>query len=330
MNKKVLVIDDSYFFRHQIKRTLEAEGFSVVLAEDGMTGLELVDKEKPDLVLLDVEMPGISGFDVCRALREEQGNMLIPIIMITSKDALDDKLIGLELGADDYLTKPFNERELISRIRNTVLRTQRNRQANPLTGLPGNIEISREINQRIANEQDFTVVYIDLDNFKAYNDVYGFLRGDTMIKMVADILLKQVKLFGVPQDFTGHIGGDDFLYITVPEKAEPIGNAVIADFDEKVKQLFNEEDLKNGYVQKMNRKGELERYPITTITLAAVHCPPGKFDRDVQVSDTAAEMKVLLKQLDGSNYMQDRRQAGAAQAAKTAKEEKEQASGADS
>ena len=146
----------------------------------------------------------------------------MPIIMLTAQGNEEDKLTGLELGADDYITKPFNPRELISRVKNTLLRIERNRWANPLTGLPGNTEIQSEINYRIAKDMLFSVLYLDVDNFKAYNDVYGFARGDTAIKLIADILMDAVSAFGSQNDFIGHIGGDDFVVITSPEYADTI------------------------------------------------------------------------------------------------------------
>jgi len=140
--------------------------------------------------------------------------------MLTAQDNEDDKLTGLELGADDYITKPFNTRELVSRVRNTLRRIDRNRWANPLTGLQGNIEIQSEINQRIATKQLFAVIYADLDNFKAYNDVYGFASGDRAIKLTADIIVDNVRSYGNQNDFIGHVGGDDFIIVSTPDKAE--------------------------------------------------------------------------------------------------------------
>jgi len=133
--KKILVIDDTEFMTKLISDVLMNEGYEVVTASNGRQGIEMVRIEKPDLVLLDVVMPDMDGFEVCRILREDEGNNLMPIIMLTAQDNEDDKLTGLELGADDYITKPFNTRELVSRVRNTLRRIDRNRWANPLTGL---------------------------------------------------------------------------------------------------------------------------------------------------------------------------------------------------
>ena len=144
--KKILIIDDTELMVQMIADILAGEGYDVVSANNGTDGIRMEMTHKPDLVLLDVIMPGLDGFEVCRLLRQDESNNLMPIIMLTAQGNEDDKLTGLELGADDYITKPFNPRELVSRVKNTLLRIERNRLANPLTGLPGNNEIQAEIN----------------------------------------------------------------------------------------------------------------------------------------------------------------------------------------
>ncbi|MDR2162887.1 MAG: response regulator [Clostridiales Family XIII bacterium] len=306
MSKKILIVDDSPFFRGQLGLALSKE-YEVIEAGLGAEGLDLVKKEKPDLVLLDVVMPDYSGFDICRILRESESNNLMPIIMITSQDAQEDILIGLEYGADDYVKKPFNERELLSRIKNIFRRIDRNRNANPLTGLNGNIEIQREVTSRITKGLRFAVIYADLDNFKAYNDVYGYSNGDRIIVLTADILADQMALFGSPGDFIGHIGGDDFIIVSTPDKAEAICGSVIAEFDEKVLGFYNDEDRERGVITTKNRKGEVETFPIMSISLAIVTNERREINSYVEVGEISAEVKKKLKTMPGSNYFMDRR-----------------------
>jgi diguanylate cyclase (GGDEF)-like protein len=309
MNKKILVIDDGLFFRQQIKFILTDAGYHVVVCADGEDGLLQVKMEKPDLVLLDVAMPGMDGFEVCRILRESESNNLVPIILLTAMDDQDDKLVGLELGADDYITKPFNERELLSRIRNTLRRIDRNRAANPLTGLNGNLEIQREITSRIAKEEQFAVIYADLDNFKSFNDVYSYAKGDMAIKLTADILTDAVRHCGSLDDFVGHIGGDDFVLVSTPDKAAEICRETIHQFDTRIRELFSEEDLSNGYISTMNRKGIEENFPIMTISMAVVTNEFISFQSHLQVAEAAGGVKKLLKAMEGSNYLVDRRRS---------------------
>ncbi|HHV29763.1 GGDEF domain-containing response regulator [Acetivibrio mesophilus] len=305
--KKILIIDDTEFMTKLISDVLVNEGYEVVSASNGRQGIEMVRVEKPDLVLLDVVMPDMDGFEVCKILRDDEGNNLMPIIMLTAQDNEDDKLTGLELGADDYIIKPFNSRELASRVRNTLRRIDRNRWANPLTGLQGNIEIQTEINQRIATKQLFAVIYADLDNFKAYNDVYGFASGDRAIKLTADIIVDNVHNYGNQGDFIGHVGGDDFIIVSTPNKAEIIVKGIIDDFDMKTKALYCEEDVKRGYIVTSNRQGQVMKFPLISISFAIVTNEVRELISHIQISEIAAELKKKAKSMPGSSYVKDRR-----------------------
>lgn len=305
--KKILIIDDTEFMTKLISDILTAADYDVVTASEGMQGIQKVREEKPDLVILDVVMPGMDGFEVCKMLREDESNNLMPIIMLTAQDNEDDKLTGLELGADDYIIKPFNERELVSRVRNTLKRIDRNRWANPLTGLQGNIEIQAEINQRIAKRVLFAVIYADLDNFKAYNDVYGFASGDRAIKLTADIIIDNVHNCGNQGDFIGHIGGDDFVIITTPDKTEAICKGIINDFDEKIKSMYCEEDVQRGYIVTSNRQGQIMKFPLISISLAIVTNECRELISHIQVAEIAAEIKKKAKSMPGSTFVKDRR-----------------------
>lgn len=301
--KKILLIDDSDFFGNYIKNILEEAGYIMLYANKGEEGLRMVRREKPDLVLLDVVMPDMDGFQVCRILRDAESNNLMPIIMLTAQDDLEDRLIGLELGADDYITKPFDKRELLSRVRNTLRRIDRNRGANPLTGLPGNLEIQAEINSLIEKKLSFAVIYADLDNFKAYNDVYGFAQGDLAIKMTADILIDEIRVCGGEGDFVGHIGGDDFILITQPDNAAPICEGIIERFDNRIRELYNEKDLETGCIYTCNRLGECIGYPIMSISLAVISNENHAFEDHLQVAEKAAELKKKAKAIPGSNFV---------------------------
>jgi len=307
MQKKILVIDDSRLSATYISNVLASEGYSVINAYSGTEGLKLVREEKPDLVLLDIVMEDISGFEVCKILRESESNNLMPIIMLTSQDSQEDKLIGLELGADDYIVKPFNNREMTCRVRNTLKRIDRNRAANPLTGLSGNIEIQAEITSRIEKNSQFAVIYIDLDNFKAFNDVYGFARGDIAIKMTADIMRDASMDEGTSCDFLGHIGGDDFILITDPQHSDGICSEIITNFDERIITLYNSEDIEAGFIRTLSRRGEQRDYPIMTVSLAVVTNEERQLHTHLEVSEIAAELKKKLKVLQGSNYQKDMR-----------------------
>ncbi len=303
--KKILVIDDTVLMQKMISDILRAENYNVIVAGSGEEGLLKVAQEKPDLVILDIVLPGIDGFEVCKILRENDSNNLMPIIMITSQGNEEDKLRGLELGADDYIVKPFNPRELISRVRNTLLRIDRNRLANPLTGLQGNLEIQAEITRRLAKNEIFSLIYTDLDYFKAYNDVYGFACGDSVIKLTADIISDNVQLYGSEDDFLGHIGGDDFIIITSPENVDAICKGIISDFDRKILMLYTKEDRENGYILTQDRRGNVNKYPIMSISIAVVSNEHRHFENHTKVAEAAAQVKMKAKAIPGSVYVKD-------------------------
>lgn len=305
--KKILVIDDTELTVNLIREILTEAGYDVVVANDGLKGLQMVREEKPDLVILDVVMPGMDGFEVCKILREDESNNLMPILMLTAQDKEEDKLTGLELGVDDYIIKPFNHRELISRVKNTIKRIDRNRWANPLTGLQGNIEIHAEVNKRIARGELFAVLYLDLDNFKAFNDIYGFTTGDRAIKLTADIIQSNVHLANNPGDFIGHIGGDDFVVITIPGKIDEICEGIIHDFDNKIAELYSQDDLSKGYITTVNRLGQVMEFPIMTISIAVVTNETRTLYSPVQIAEIAAQVKKKAKMMSGSVYVKDRR-----------------------
>jgi len=306
IKKKILIIDDSELMVKLTKDILSANGYyEVVSANNGLDGIKMVAAEKPSLVLLDIVMPGMNGFEVCKLLRKDESNNLMPIIMLTSQENEEDKLRGLELGADDYITKPFNPRELLSRVKNTLLRIERNRWANPLTGLPGNIEIQAEINHRIARELKFAVIYLDVDNFKAYNDAYGFARGDRVIKIIADILVNVVHSKGSRGDFIGHIGGDDFVIITTPECSDSICENIIKEFDRVAPEMYSDEERKAGYIYTTSRKGETQCFPLMTISMGVVTNEHREMKNHLDVGEIAAEMKKRAKAIKGSSYVKD-------------------------
>lgn len=217
-NNKVLVIDDDRFMVRVISDCLEKEGFAVNGAYDFNSAMDKIYSNAPDIILLDVVLPEMNGVEICRLLRNDTRTSHVPIIMLTSKVEVEDKVAGLDAGADDYITKPFDCLELIARVKTHLRRAKQEKSFNPLTELPGNILIEEEIKKRVNDvKKKFAVLYVDLDNFKAYNDVYGFLKGDEVIKFVAHILKKNINELGNPDDFIGHIGGDDFIAITTPQ-----------------------------------------------------------------------------------------------------------------
>jgi diguanylate cyclase (GGDEF)-like protein len=279
----------------------------VETAEDGIEGLKRVHLHPPDLVLLDVMMPNMDGHEVCRQLKRNLRTQAIPVIMLTAKSTEEDKVAGLGEGANDYLTKPFEMRELILRVRNMLSWGQVQRGANPLTGLPGNNAIKDEVERRLAEKRPFAFLYIDIDHFKVFNDYYGYGMGDQAIQHTGRVLLESVERKGGDGDFVGHIGGDDFVIVTVPERADPIALEVVETFDRTIPSFFRPEDRARGYLEVENRRGEVERFQFMTLTVAIVSSTRYAIDHYARLSDVASELKRYGKTQGGSTVVRERR-----------------------
>jgi diguanylate cyclase (GGDEF)-like protein len=305
---KVLVIDDDKFMVRVISDCLEKEGYEVFGANDVTSAMELIYHVTPDIILLDVVLPKMNGYEICRLLRNDTRTSHLPIIMLTSRDQLEDKVAGLDAGADDYITKPFDNPELVARVKTHLRRAKQEKSFNPLTGLPGNILIEDEIKRRVNdNTRKFGVLYIDLDNFKAYNDVYGFLKGDEVIKFVAHVIEKNVKSLGNHDDFVGHIGGDDYIAVTSPDKIETICNAIISQFDSSIPLFYSAEDRRQGFIITKDRTNQDIKYPFISLSIAVVSNERRHIENHWQVAEIAAEMKKFAKLRPGSVFVSDRR-----------------------
>lgn len=310
MAEVVVVADDDADVARAIEINLTLEGYEVHVASDGLQALELARTLRPDLVVLDVVMPGLDGIEVCATLRADPRTQSIPVIMLTAKSTRDDRVKGLTTGADDYVAKPFEAVELVARVRGMLRRTSQMRDVSPLTGLPGNFRIAQELERLVADpESQFAVLYCDLSGFKSFNDHYGFLRGDEVIKFTADTLGACVAESGSGLSFAGHVGGDDFVLVVSPEVAEPLAQAVIERFDAGIVAFYDDEDRARGYVETENRQGVLQRYPLVAVAIGIATTAQRRPGSQWEASVVATEMKNHAKQAGKSAYSIDRRTA---------------------
>jgi diguanylate cyclase (GGDEF)-like protein len=266
------------------------------------------------LIVLDLMLPRMSGLEVCKLLRADSLTSHIPIIMLTAKGLPDDKVSGLEGGANDYVTKPWDQKELMLRIRNVLEWSRQQRSASPLTGLPGNLSINDEIKRRLALPDPFALLQIDIDYFKAFNDYYGYARGDDAIKRLSEILINAALRHGGSGNFVGHIGGDDFVVVSAPEFAEALGEDIITQFNTAVTAMYDEEDLTRGYIEVRNRRHQPERFPPMSLTIALVRTDKMPVSHLAQLIDVAQELKAHGKGIPGSVVVGERRRPPDAEA----------------
>ena len=252
-------------------------------------------------------MPEMDGLTVLRRLRSSPATANVPVILLTAKALAEDRVRGLDFGADDYITKPFDVEELMARVRSVLRRAQQMRDVSPLTGLPGNFRISRELESRVGAAEPLAVVHADLDNFKAFNDHYGFMRGDGVIKFCADSLLSAGGECGDPEVFVGHVGGDDFVIITDPAHVEEFCKAAIRVFDDGILDFYDTADALQGYIEVTDRRGEQRAYPISSVSMGVAANSRRKITSEWEASAIASEMKEYAKREPGSVYEIDRR-----------------------
>lgn len=303
----ILIVDDEPHIRKILKYQLEKLGFEVRTAENGEIAIEMARELPPNLILLDVMMPKMDGYTVCRKLRTDFKTSKIPIIMLTAKSDMKDRIRGLEEGVNDYLVKPYSQEELSLRVRNVLDWSTNQLEANPLTGLPGNVAIEKELSRQMGAKEPFAFMYIDIDNFKGYNDYYGYQKGDQVIVYLARLLTETVKRLGNGTDFIGHVGGDDFVLITSPARAEFMAKHLINEFDEGCLELVNDEDVEKGYLEVTARSGESKVIPLMSLTIALVLSTKGQITHFAQVNDIASELKKYGKSLKGSVVVRERR-----------------------
>jgi len=308
----VLVVDDDVDIARFIEINLRLEGFDVQRAHDGEEALAFIKAGLPDLVLLDVMMPRIDGVELCRRLRADPTTVNLPVIMLTAKSLTADKVVGLTAGADDYIIKPFDTLEMVARVRSTLRRNAEMRSVSPLTGLPGNHRIDSEIARRVGGGEDVALCHLDLDNFKAFNDAYGFLRGDEVISLLASALRAASGGVGTPVPFIGHIGGDDFVLISLPEQAERACRRTLEIFDAAVPALHDPADADRGYVEVRDRQGVMRRYPLVSVSVGVAVTGRRKYRDHREMVAVAAEMKAVAKAATGSVIAVDRRADGPA------------------
>lgn len=307
MQIKILIADDDPDIRDILKLTLSEENYEVIEAPDGEEALKIIHSKSLDLVLLDYKMPKIDGRQVCSAVKKDLLLRHLPVIMVTGKGEISDKIDGIDAGADDYIVKPFEPKELLARIRMILRRTERDLEANPLTRLPGNVSILNELSKRLENNSQFAVCYLDLDKFKAYNDTYGFERGDNVIRETARIIIRATQSTGNADDFIGHIGGDDYVVVTSVDKSEDISKKVIEEFEKTSPSFYNEEDRTRKYIIAHDRQGHIQNVPLLSISIGIVSNEWRKIEHVAQIGEIGAELKSYAKSLERSNYVKDKR-----------------------
>jgi len=306
MYQEIYVIEDNEILTNKLKKIFEQEQeyiFINVNPNNIVEGMHTI----PDLIIIDEDNSSVDTIEVCNYIRKNNENAITPIMVISSTIDKEHRLNILKTDVEYFIKSPMDDEYIYYTIKNIIRLMSSNRKVSPLTGLPGNIQIQVELRKRLLKKQDFIVLYFDLDNFKEYNDTYGFLKGDEVIKFTAKTILKTMHHYKAEESFVGHIGGDDFVGIISDVDYEKLCQDIIAIFDTNIKEYFNKEDIEKGYLEVENRKGMIEQFPITAISIGVVKVQSGEYENPLEIGEVGAQVKHLAKTQIGSAYAINRR-----------------------
>lgn len=316
--QKILIVDDAPENIRILIDLLQPD-YLTVFARSGEKALELAKTRQPDLVLLDIMMPGMDGYEVCGILKSDPATRDIPVIFVTAMGETEDETKGLYLGAADYITKPIRPAVVKARVHNHLkLKAAMEKlkslysmalDANPMTGLPGNNSVAQRIETALENKEDACVIYADLDYFKAYNDAYGFAKGDGVIQFTALTFKAALKSVNARHTFIGHVGGDDFVLVVPAAAANSLALEIRRRFDAGIPAFYSPEDAAARCIEAVNRKGIRQTFPIMSISLAGVDLSRRGYKKYIQVNDACAETKKRAKSIPGSSFFMDRRKS---------------------
>jgi len=294
--------------RQESRISLEAKGYQLIVATDIKTAVGLFLEDPPDLLIVERGFAGNGELDLVRVANACLQKTNIPIILVLPREEMVAGIDWRVLPVDDLLERPVAPEELLLRIQLAEARRNRVFDNNPLSKLPGNTSILNAIQNALADSEPMAVCYVDIDNFKPYNDHYGFSQGDEVILMVARVIVNVIDQVARQRSFVGHVGGDDYVFIVPEFKMVEVCEKVLANF-EAVRNLFiAPEDVKKGGFVEKDRQGRETRFGLLSISIAVIPTGHGKFQHSGQVAAVATQIKHKVKALDGNNYLIDRRE----------------------
>lgn len=287
---RLLIVEDDVDISKMLRIYFDSQGFETMVALHGEEALEICRRKLPHLIILDIMLPDIDGYEVCRRLRANLRTSHIPIIFLTQRDERSDQIAGLELGADDYITKPFDLQLLLLRVQNSLQRANRLSLTSPVTGLPSSKLIEDQLRQ-LMRRKDWALLYIGINHMDEFNDVYGFVAGDDVLRFTAMLLTEVVDELGAGSEFVGHIGRDDFLIITTPEAATSMKARLKDRFQNEVVTFYSFKDRERGYVEIVDGSGRKERAPLMTLAIGQIRHDTAPFSDIREITEVAAEAR---------------------------------------
>ncbi len=284
---RILVVEDDFDISNMLRIYFSGQGYDVQVAPRGGDALTLTRKQMPQLIVLDIMLPDMDGYSVCRELRQTTRTSHIPIIFLTQKDERSDKIAGLELGADDYITKPFDIEELKLRVKNAIDRVDREKSMDPRSNLPSSKLIEEQLRELMRATETWTYLDLKINNFDSFQEQYGLIAGTEVLRAFALMLGEVVEELGTPDDFVGHAGNDNFVIVTYSTKSQALQDKIIARFNEEVKQHYSFIDRERGHIVLENGQEK----PLMTLSGGTVSNATHRFADIREITELAAEAR---------------------------------------
>ena len=304
----ILIISSEQRLLEVLKFCFDGWGYEVHICESATPEIALIKKISPGAIIVDVHTARQTHLEICRLIKDDFFTATIPVIALINKRQLRSQLLNLKQGVDDYLIKPPDPLDLRIRVELAIRRSQYSFYTTPLTGLPGGRLIEEALKDKLKNEAPFLFGYLDIDNFKYFNDVYGYLKGDSVIMQTAYILYATIKKFGNHDDFIGHIGGDDFIFITTVDRYKDICHNFISVFERLMPFHYTEEDRNKGLIITRDRAHKIQKIPLMSVSVALLdRADASRLNNIIEMNERISEVKQYLKMMTGSKYMLDRR-----------------------
>ena len=289
---RLLIVEDDVDISTMLATYFSGAGFDIDVAHRGAEALEKTRQGMPDLIVLDILLPDINGYEVCRSLRKNTRTSHIPVIFLTQKDERGDRLQGLELGADDYITKPFDIDELKLRVVGAIRRAERESLTDPRSGLPAGKLIEEQL-RRIIRSDDWALLDLRINHLDGFRDVYGFVAGDNVLRFTAMLLKDAVNELGAADDFLGQAGSEDFVITTGARVAQPIRQRIKERFAAGIPAHYNFMDRGRGFIEAPLPEGGSRRVPLMTLSVGLISAEQQSFADIREISEAAAEARRL-------------------------------------
>jgi diguanylate cyclase (GGDEF)-like protein len=305
----ILVVEEEGSISRLLNDELESEEYQAVKVLNGDDAVQFALREIPRLIIFDLTVPQLNGHDVIRQVRDHPKCMHIPIIALGSHISVAYKVRLLEAGVDSYLVHSHptgrlsaeTAAELLACTRSLLRRSQQC-SLSPLTLLPGGLQLERAIDYKLSSVNPWSILYLDLDNFKAFNDVYGFLAGNNMILLVGQICQRVVYEDGNADDFVGHVGGDDFVIVTTPQRSHTLSRNIIAHYKRESALLYRSDDLEQGTISGVDRKGRPYKFPLVSLSIGVVSNYSRRLYSMDEIGTLVADAKRQAKQTPGNVF----------------------------